>query len=153
MAAEIVGDDNTARFERRDQGLLNPRCKTLAIDRAVEDAGRNDAVVAQTGNEGQRFPMSVRYFVDERLTFRVPAMGAGHIGFGPGFVDKDHAPEVYLALDPAPAGSAARDVGPILFFGEERLFLNVLPQRLRNRHSVSQHTSTPRSSRNCASKA
>ena len=50
-------------------------------------------------------------------------------------------------------GSAADDIRSVLLLGKECLFLKDLPQRLRNRHSVSRHTSTPRSSRSAATRA
>jgi hypothetical protein len=42
---------------------------------------------------------------------------------------------------------ATGDIRAILLLGEECLFLNDLPQRLRNRHSVSRQTVIARSSR------
>lgn len=151
MAAEIVEDDDAARFELGDEELLDPCGEAFAIDRAIEDAGSNDPIVPEAGDEGQRLPVPMRHFIDQRLALRAPAMGARHVRLGPGLVDEDHPLGVYPALDPVPAIAAADDIGPVLLFGEERLFLNVLPQRFRNRHSVSQQTTTPRSSRRSAS--
>ena len=151
VAAEVVDDDDAAWFQYWDQELFDPSGEGLAIDRAVEHAWGDDAVVPQPGDKCQRFPVPVRHLVDQRLALCVPAMGAGHVGLGPGFINEDHALGVYPALDPVPAIAAADDIGTVLLFGKERLFLNVLPQRLTNRHSVSQQTTTPRSSRSCAS--
>lgn len=154
VAAEVVDDDDAAWLEFGDEKLLDPGSEALAIDRPVDHAGRDDAVVLQAGDEGQRLPVSVRHLVDQRLALRAPAVGAGHVGLGPGLLDEDHAPNgrrIYPSLEREPAGTASHDVWTVLLLGKDRLFLKDLPQRLRNRHNVSQHTSTPRSARSIAS--
>src|SRR5699024_5550486 len=116
------GHDDAARLQRGDQELLDPSGEALAVDRAIEDAKGNDAIVPETGNEGQCLPMPMWHLVNQRLALRVPAVGPGHVGLRPGFVDEDHALRVYPALASAPAGTAVDDVGPVLLLGEERLF-------------------------------
>lgn len=117
MAAQVIDHDDAARLQFGDQELLDPGGEAVTVDRAIQDARSNNAIVPETGNEGQCLPMTMRHLVDQRLSFRMPAMGAGHVGLRPGFVDEDHALWVYPALDPSPAGAAADDVGPVLLFG------------------------------------
>ena len=62
MAAKIIEDDNVAWFERRNQELFNVGEEASAVDRAVDDRGRIDPVMAKRGKEGQRLPMAVRDF-------------------------------------------------------------------------------------------
>jgi len=47
VTAEIVHDDDIAGAEGWHQELLEISAKVGAVDRAVDDAGRGDAVVAQ----------------------------------------------------------------------------------------------------------
>ena len=83
MAAEIVEDDDAARLQFRDQELRGPCGEALTSDRAVKHARGNDAVMAQPGDEGQRFPVAMRRLAGQRLALRAPAVGARHVGLGP----------------------------------------------------------------------
>jgi hypothetical protein len=56
VRAEIVENDDVARLEGRKEELLDIGQKAFAIDGAVEQAGRFDAVVAQGGQEGRGLP-------------------------------------------------------------------------------------------------
>lgn len=60
MASKIVGDHHVAGCEGRGEALLDPGCEHLAVDRAIQHEGCNDAVVTQPGQEGQGFPVPVR---------------------------------------------------------------------------------------------
>jgi hypothetical protein len=61
-------------------------------------------------------------------------MPPGHIGFGPGLVDKDQPFSVEPALVFLPPLAPAGDVGAVLFAGLQALFLNVMPSRAKNAH-------------------
>ena len=50
VAAEIVGDDDVTRCQTRSELLLDISEKQFAIDSAVEQARRDDAVMTQAGN-------------------------------------------------------------------------------------------------------
>ena len=50
VGGEVVHDDDVARGQGRDQGLLDPGKEACAVDRAIENAGRGDPVVTQGGN-------------------------------------------------------------------------------------------------------
>src|SRR5947209_7507658 len=80
--------------EGRDQELLNPGGEARSIDRPVDHAGRCDAIVPRGRDEGQRLPMAMRDLVDQWLASFAPAMRAGHVGFCPGFIEKDQAPGI-----------------------------------------------------------
>jgi len=49
--------------------LLDVGPESLAVDRAVEQAGRFDSVVAQSGEEGRGRPMAVGDLVESRFPF------------------------------------------------------------------------------------
>src|SRR5271165_1486787 len=52
VRAEVVEDHDVARLEGWDQELLDVSLEALSVDRAVEQAWRVDAVVAESGEEG-----------------------------------------------------------------------------------------------------
>ena len=54
----------------------------------------------------------------QALPSRPPAMGADHVGLGPGLIDEDEAGGINLSLAPFPACPSARDVGPVLLAGQ-----------------------------------
>ena len=57
----VVGDNNVATAEGWREGLADPSGEGETVDRSVDDAGRDDAVVAQASEEGERLPVAVRY--------------------------------------------------------------------------------------------
>jgi len=63
------------------------------------------------------------------------AIGAGHIGLGPGLVDEDEACGIKSVLVFTPLCSPPRDCGAILLAGEQT-FLNDSPSPWRNSHSA-----------------
>jgi hypothetical protein len=56
----------------------------VTIDRAVEEPGGGDAIVAQGAQEGHDLPAAMRYLGLDPLTARRPAPQRRHVGFGPG---------------------------------------------------------------------
>ena len=122
VAAEIVHDHDIARCERRHEELLDPGEEALAIDGAVDDARRIDAIVAQGGNEGQRAPATVRHLGVKTLPAKTAAVGPGHVGFGPRLVDEDEARRIKPALVLSPLRPPPRDPWTILLAGEHGFF-------------------------------
>src|SRR5690606_11691278 len=143
--------------------LLYPGREELAVDRSVDRARRDDAVVPETGEVDQRLPARAAPCRSAACAGR-PRRGCGSCWSSPRFVafcfsfasvDEYHAPWLrrLSAAGERTSGRAGgrHPAGPAPW--RRASFLNVLPQRFRNCHKVSQHTSTPRSSRNIASKA
>ena len=122
VAAEIVEHDDVTWAQGWSEELLDPGAEQDAIDRPVEHAGRDDAVVTQTGEEGHGGPVAVRRTGHQALAARGAAVQAGHVGLGPGFIDKHQAVRVDLALMAPPAFALAADVGPLLFGGAQAFF-------------------------------
>jgi hypothetical protein len=83
VRSQIVEHDDVVALEGRDEELFDIGEKPLAVDGAVEQAGRFDAVVAQRSQEGRGFPVAVRDLGDEPAAARRPAVKARHVGLGP----------------------------------------------------------------------
>ena len=122
VAAEVVHDDDIVGLEGRHQELLDISQEDVAIDRAVEDAGRVDSIVTERGNEGHGAPVSEGSLGIERLATSAPTMGPRHVGLGPGFINEDQTFGIEPALNPLPERTLARDVRAILFTCEQGFF-------------------------------
>ena len=118
MAAEIIHDDDVPWGEGRHEKLFDIGGEAHAVDRAVEDAGRVDAVTAQGGKKGERAPLAMRRFGDQLLSAWSPASQRGHVGFGPCLVDEDEALGFQPALVLPPLPPAPGDGWTILLTGE-----------------------------------
>ncbi len=60
-------------------------------------------------------------------------MAAGHVGGGPGLVDKDEAIRVQIELAIEPVLALFQDIGAVLLDGVASLFLRVMPRRTKKR--------------------
>src|SRR6202042_1540862 len=114
VGAEIVEDHDIARLQRRDQELFDIGAEAFAVDRAVEQAGRIDAVIAKSGEKRRGLPAAMRNLVDEALSFRRPAVQAGHVGFRPGLVDEHQSPGIDAALIGPPTRAMTAYVRAVL---------------------------------------
>ena len=74
VRAEVVQDHDIARFEGGHEKLFDIGAEAFAVDWAVEQTGRVDTVIAQSGKKGRGFPMPMRNLVDEPLAARRPAV-------------------------------------------------------------------------------
>lgn len=122
MAAKIVDDDDVARLERWDENLFDVSQEAFAIDWPVDDARSLNPIAAQSRQEGQGPPMTLRYLGDEFVPTRGPATQACHVGFGPGLIDEDQTRRIKPALTCLPTPASTRDVGTILLGGEQSFF-------------------------------
>lgn len=64
----------------------------------------------------------MRDMANEALTAQRSAVRAGHVGLGPGFIDKDQALRINASLIASPTGALASDVGPLLLGGAQGFF-------------------------------
>ena len=118
VRTEIVGDDNVAGFEGRNQLLAHIGSEALAVDRAVEDAGRGEPIAAERAEEGQRSPTAMRGKAVQPFALWPPAPQRRHVGSDPSFVDKDQTTRVETALPGFPAPAVPGDIGTALLKGE-----------------------------------
>ena len=56
------------------------------------------------------------------LTSGASAVGARHVGFGPGLVDEDQSPRIDRRLTRLPSLTPPGDVRPVLFGGAKAFF-------------------------------
>ena len=68
VRAEPVHDHDIATVQRGNQHLLDIGEEGLAVDRPIEHAGGNQAIAAQTGDEGRGIPVPVRHGIDQPMT-------------------------------------------------------------------------------------
>jgi hypothetical protein len=57
VAAQIVEDDDVALGQRGCENLLDIKGEEFAVDRAVDDEGRIDAVDPECADEGECLPV------------------------------------------------------------------------------------------------
>src|SRR5580700_6616091 len=122
MATEVVHDDNIAGREDRDENLLDISAEAHAIDRSVDDAGRGEAVATQRRQEREGSPSPEGRFGDEAFASGASAMGARHVGLGPGLVDEDKPPRIDRRLTRLPPLTPPGDVRSVLFGGAKTFF-------------------------------
>lgn len=101
--------------------------------------------MAKAGDEGRRFPMSMRDAGAQPLALRGAPALARHVRRRPSLVDEDEPLGIEIELTIEPVLASLYDVRPVLLARMGGLFLNVRPQRSRNVHSVARLALTPRS--------
>ena len=73
VRAEVIHDNDVAGAQRRSEHVFDISLETFAVDGTVEDARRIDASTAQSGHEGQGFPMAVGNLGMEPLAAPAPS--------------------------------------------------------------------------------
>lgn len=117
VTAEIVEYDNIAWTQPWHQELRHPGEEQTTVDQSVEDAGCDNSIRPQPGHKGHGFLVPMRHRRDQALAPSCAAVGAGHVGLGPGLIDKDQARGVNPALMTFPAFALVGDIGPIRLGG------------------------------------
>ena len=122
VAAEIVEDDDVTGWEGRNQELLDLGQELLAVDWAPEETRCIDPVMTQGGEEGERAPTAMRRLADQPVAARTPAAQGGHVGLGPGLVDKNQTPGIDARLAGLPLQAAPGDIRAVLLSRERSFF-------------------------------
>ena len=81
-----------------------------------------EAVATQSRQEGEGPPFAEWRFGDEALTSGAAAVGARHVGFGPGLVDEHKPPRIDPRLTRLPPFTPPGDVRAVLFGGAKAFF-------------------------------
>ena len=125
MAGEVVGDDDIAGLQRRDQYLLDISEEKLSVDGSIEQPRRVNAIMPQGGDEGQCVPVSVGDFDGQSGAARAPTTQWRHVGFDPGLVDEDQARGINQPLVMPPLSAPPSNVGTILFAGDGVFYIGI----------------------------
>src|SRR3984893_4177738 len=72
VLGEIVDQHDVSRRERWRKHFFDISEETFAIDRAIEDEGGGDAIMAKRGHESRRLPMPMRHFGIKPLAAPAP---------------------------------------------------------------------------------
>jgi hypothetical protein len=118
VARQIIKNHDVAWLQKRDELGLDPGIEAGAVDGAVKNPRRVDAIQAEPSHEGERLPASMRDFRLKRGAALAPAAHARHVRLDPCLIHKDKPPWVNFVLMRLPAGAKARRLGPHLFLCE-----------------------------------
>lgn len=91
---------------------------------------------AEAGDKGRGFPVAERDTGAQPLAPGRPAMPPRHVGRGPCLVDEDETLRIKVRLAIEPVLTPLQDIRPVLLGSMRRLFLRVMPRRLKKRQSV-----------------
>ena len=122
MTAEIVEDHNIALLQSGNEFVFNIKQKALAVDRTVEDEWRVNTIMPQRREESHGLPMAVRNLGGEPFAQCAPTSQRGHVGFGPGLINKDKTARIKPALILLPTRSVTSNVRTILFAWQDTFF-------------------------------
>ena len=96
-----------SRGRRRFVGYLAEQ----RLDRAGEHKGGKHAAQRQARDDGRGLPVTVRHPDAQALTARGTAVGARHVGLGPGLVDEDQPLRLEVGLGVEPGRRRFRTSG------------------------------------------
>ncbi len=146
VGGEVVEDHDRAGVQFGNELGLDPSGEGGTVHRALDHPGRDQGIRGQPGNEGLGPPAAEGSIHAQPLPDRRPAPEPCHVGFHAGLVD-EHEPVRLRAHprqpvpNPVPPGLADRRTPGL--GGNQRLFLNLNPQRRRARLSEAGATCTP----------
>ena len=131
MGTEIVHRRDVARRQGRNDNLFDISKELRAIDRAIEDTRRGDAVMTQGGHECRRLPMTEGRGGEQPLApFATPVAGR-HVGRSKGLDEVSSMNTSFLGSRPfcisrqarrAPELAEGLNIGPCLFRGVRSFF-------------------------------
>lgn len=122
VASEIVENDDVAFAQGWQENVLHVTAEAFTVDRAVEDAGCRELVMAERAEECEGTPVTVRSEAAQARPFGSPASQRSHVGLNPGLIDEDEPTRIEPGLPGSPALAPTRDVGASLFEREQCFF-------------------------------
>ena len=120
VTAEIVEDDDIARFRGGHVHLSHVGAEADAVDRAVDDARGDELIAAQRRQEGQGAPTPERREALERPPLDAPTPQRGYVGTDSCFVDEHQPAGIEAMLRRLPALALPGNVRPAPLSGEQR---------------------------------
>ena len=118
MSGQLIHDDGIAATKSWCEALLNVREESGAVHRSIE----HEWGVPQTGNKGDRFPMSVWGRCDQSLAARTAASEPHHVCASGGLVNKHQPGGIKQALLSYPTSAGASDIGSLLLLRVQTFF-------------------------------
>lgn len=115
VAGQIVHHHDVAGAQGGRQHLLYIGLEGGAVHGAVQDHGGGEAGCPQAGDEGGGLPVPPGYCGIQALAFQAASPKPGHIGLGPGFINKDKPFRPQPVLPIAPVMALTRHIGAFLF--------------------------------------
>lgn len=122
MAAQVIDNDNVAGFEGGNEKLLHIGGEADGVDGTIEDRWGVDPVMAESGQKGHGFPVTVRRSGVEALSPLAPSVGPRHVGLGPGLINEHETAGIDLSLVALPTLAPPRYVRPVLLTGQHAFF-------------------------------
>lgn len=122
VTGEIVHHHNVSGVQCGDQFMVNVSGECFGIDRPVKDPGGVDAVMAQSRDKSHRIPVPVGGVALQTLPLGGPAPQRGHVGFRPGFINKDKPRGINPTLMAFPPIPEPRDIRALLLLGQRGFF-------------------------------
>ena len=130
IASQRAWTERAAAFFRR--ALIFIGKEGCPGHRTIDGHGGDHAVEREAGDQDGGLPVAMEDGSAATLAPGSATIHAGHLGRGPAFVDEDQPLGVELGLVFEPGLTPACDVRPVLLGSVGRLFLRVMPRRLKN---------------------
>lgn len=122
VASEIVENDDVAFAQGWQENVLHVATEAFTVDRAIEDAGCRELVMAERAEDCEGTPVTMRSEAAQARPFGSPAPQGGHVGLDPGLIDEDESARIEPGLPGSPTQTPTRDVGARLFEREQCFF-------------------------------
>lgn len=122
MRAEVVGDDDIARVQRRDENLFDVGEEARPVDRAIEDPGCGEPGDPERGEKCTCLPPCAGRVIMDALAAQGATIPSQQIIGDAGFVEKDEVRRIPGRRLPMPRDARRRDVRPIVFRRPYRFF-------------------------------
>ena len=131
VRGKVVGNDDIARAQSGAENLSEIFAENLLGGCAIDGHTSLGAIKANRRNQRHRTPATVRGVIHNSLPGAGTSAQAGHVGFCPGFVDKDKSCGIQPLLFGQPLLPAPLDIRPILFAGGQSFFYSGIPGERR----------------------
>lgn len=109
MASEIVENDDVAFAQGWQKKVLHISAEAFAVDRAVEDAGCRELVMAKRAEECEGTPATRAGRSRAAVRPWGPSPAKGHVGLDPSLIDEDEPARIKSSLLGLPTLSPTRD--------------------------------------------
>lgn len=105
VGRQVVHNDDIAARESGRQTLFEIGDEGRSVHRPINHQRSDHPILAHTGHQGDRLPITVRHTADQSLAAWAASPEPNHMGADTGFIEEDQRGRIQQALlsDPAPA--------------------------------------------------